>query len=112
MRQALANSRIAKFETGRWPTITSAQFRERARQYRFAAAVTDSSRDVEMFCGLATTFDRLAEDFGRLERENLLKRPAPNRDVIAFSAHIAARSPSATGALVGGGSCVAVRNGG
>jgi len=56
-------------ETGRLRTITSAHLLDRARQYWFAAAVTDDWRDVEMFCDLAMMFERLARDFRRFEQQ-------------------------------------------
>ena len=46
--------------------ITSAHFRERARHYRLAEAIADAPRDIEMFHDLATMFERLSEDFGRV----------------------------------------------
>lgn len=55
-------------ETGRFCRFTSAHLLDRASQYWFAAAVTDDSRDVEMFCDLAMMFDRLARDFTRFEQ--------------------------------------------
>ena len=54
-------------EARRGWTITSAHFGERARQYRFAAALTDSPRDVESFSNLAMMFQRLARDLKRIE---------------------------------------------
>ena len=43
--------------------IASVHFRERARHYRFAAAVSDAPRDVETFRDLAMMFERLSKDF-------------------------------------------------
>jgi hypothetical protein len=64
----LANAPETRFEARRAQAITSAHFGERARQYRFTAALADSLQDVDMFTGLAMMFSRLACDFGRLER--------------------------------------------
>jgi len=47
--------------------ITSVHFRLRARHYRLAAAISDTPRDVAMFCDLAWTFERLSERFARAE---------------------------------------------
>jgi hypothetical protein len=47
--------------------VTSVSFLERARHYRFAAAICDAPRDVEMFLDLATMFERLSEYFARAE---------------------------------------------
>jgi len=49
------------------PTWTWVHFSERARHYRFAAAVADSACEVDMFHSLAMMFERLAHDFGRFE---------------------------------------------
>jgi hypothetical protein len=38
----------------------SADFRKRARHYRFAAALTNTPRDVATFDGLAAMFDQIA----------------------------------------------------
>jgi hypothetical protein len=43
--------------------VTSAHFRQRAKQYRYAAALTDKTRDRERFCDLAFMFDRIADEF-------------------------------------------------
>jgi hypothetical protein len=47
--------------------ITSVHFRQRARHYQLAAAMSDSPRDVETYLDLAMMFDRLAEQFARAE---------------------------------------------
>jgi hypothetical protein len=47
--------------------ITSTHFYERARHYRFAAAVTDSKRDVAMFRDLSAMFETIARAFQRVE---------------------------------------------
>jgi hypothetical protein len=47
--------------------ITALHFRLRARHYRLAAAVSDTSRDEAMFRDLAWTFERLSERFARAE---------------------------------------------
>jgi len=47
--------------------VTSTHFLERARHYRFAAAVTDNERDVAMFCDLGAMFEALARAFQRVE---------------------------------------------
>jgi len=47
--------------------ITSASFRQRARHYQLAAAMTDVPRDMETFIDLAMMFERLAEEFARAE---------------------------------------------
>ena len=52
---------------GMQQVVTSTHFYERARHYRFAAAVTDNKRDVEMFCDLGAMFEALARDFQRAE---------------------------------------------
>jgi len=50
-----------------WLRVTSDDFRERAKYYRFAAALSDAPRDAAMFNDLATMFDEIADDFGRAE---------------------------------------------
>ena len=47
--------------------VKSDDFRERARYYRFAAALTDVPRDAAMFNDLAAMFDEIADQFGRTE---------------------------------------------
>jgi hypothetical protein len=47
--------------------ITPLHFRERARHYRFAAAMSDAPRDVETFLDLAMMFERLSKDFARAQ---------------------------------------------
>jgi pyridoxine/pyridoxamine 5'-phosphate oxidase len=47
--------------------ITSVHFRQRARNYQLAAAVSDAPRDVETFLDLAMMFEQLAEQFARAE---------------------------------------------
>ena len=47
--------------------ITPVHFRERARHYRFAAAMSDAPRDGERFLDLATMFEQLAGQFARAE---------------------------------------------
>jgi hypothetical protein len=46
---------------------TSVGFLQRARHYRLAAAVSDAPRDVEMFLDLAMMFERISEEFARVE---------------------------------------------
>ena len=43
--------------------ITPVHFRERAKQYRLAAAVAEAPRDVAMFSDLARIFDKLAQNW-------------------------------------------------
>ena len=47
--------------------ITSANFLQRARHYRLAAAMSDAPRDGETFLDLAMMFERLSEHFARAE---------------------------------------------
>jgi hypothetical protein len=47
--------------------ITSVDFRQRARHYQLAAAMSDAPRDVETFLDLAMMFEQLAEQFARAE---------------------------------------------
>jgi hypothetical protein len=47
--------------------ITSAHFRQRARHYQLAAAISDAPRDEETFLDLAMMFERLAEQFADAE---------------------------------------------
>ena len=47
--------------------VTSDDFRERAKYYRFAAALTDVPRDAAMFDDLATMFDEIADQVSRAE---------------------------------------------
>ena len=47
--------------------ITSVHFRQRARLYQLAAAMSDAPRDVETFLNLAMMFEQLAEQFARAE---------------------------------------------
>jgi hypothetical protein len=54
---------------------TWVHFRQRARHYRFAAAMSDIPREVETFLDLAMMFERLSEQFGRAEAR--LRSPWP-----------------------------------
>ena len=54
--------------------ITPVSFRQRARHYQLAAAMTDAPRDVEMFLGLAMMFERIAQEFARAEARPRLVR--------------------------------------
>jgi hypothetical protein len=45
------------------PQVTPAHFLERARLYRFAAAIADSRREIALFNNLAMTFEQLAWHF-------------------------------------------------
>jgi hypothetical protein len=47
--------------------ITSVDFRQWARNYQLAAAMSDAPRDVETFLDLAMMFERLAEQVARAE---------------------------------------------
>ena len=47
--------------------ITSIHFLERARHYRYAAALADDPQNIQRFLDLAFMFKRLAQDFARLE---------------------------------------------
>lgn len=58
-----SNSREMKVEADRQGSTTSAWLRERARQYRLAAALADCPRDEAMFCDLAMMFDQLGARF-------------------------------------------------
>ena len=43
--------------------VTASDFRQRAKHYRIAAALTDDTRYKEQFYDLAFMFDRIAEKF-------------------------------------------------
>ena len=45
--------------------ITPFHIRERARLYRFAAALADAPREIAMFRDLAITFEQVARQFGQ-----------------------------------------------
>jgi hypothetical protein len=47
--------------------VTSTHFLQRARQYRYAAALTDDRQNIQKLIDLAFMFERLADDFKRLE---------------------------------------------
>jgi hypothetical protein len=47
--------------------VSSAQFRERAKHYRFAAVMSDDFGKRQMFHDLAFMFEQMACDFTRLE---------------------------------------------
>jgi hypothetical protein len=57
--QAAEPERGMKFK-GPPQRFTPAHFRERAREYRLAAALADARRDVAMFDDLAIMFERQA----------------------------------------------------
>ena len=51
--------------------VTSIHFLERARHYRYAAALTDDPHNIQRFIDLAFIFERLAHDFARLEAQKV-----------------------------------------
>jgi hypothetical protein len=53
--------------SGKQQAVTSTHFYQRARHYRFAAAVTDNERDIAMFSDLGAMFEALARAFQRVE---------------------------------------------
>ena len=67
MTQAIHAARAWKTMTGLEHTATSTQFLERARDYRYAAALTDNPRTANALLDLAFMFERLARDFARVE---------------------------------------------
>jgi len=69
MHPTLLLSRQTRAEADRWRTTTSAHLRQRARDYRLAAAVADCPREEVMFCDLAMMFDQLAYEFRRFEND-------------------------------------------
>ena len=81
MDQKLVKFPQERAEMGPWQTIKSAHFRERARQYRLAAALTDSPRDAETYCDLAMLFNDIARDFRRLEARTRAAGFLPRRTV-------------------------------
>ena len=44
---------------------------ERARHYRYAAALTDNPQNIQQFLDLAFMFERIAYDFAQWEAKNL-----------------------------------------
>jgi hypothetical protein len=44
-------------------TVTASDFRQRAKHYRIAAALTEETRYKQQFCDLAFIFDRIAQEF-------------------------------------------------
>lgn len=47
------------------------RFQERAKHYRYAAALTDNLQNMQQFLDLAFMFERLAYDFAQWERRLL-----------------------------------------
>jgi hypothetical protein len=60
--------------------ISSIHFLERAKHYRYAAALTDDSRNIQRFVDLAFMFEALANDFAQWEAQ---KNPKPLPSVVA-----------------------------
>jgi hypothetical protein len=57
--------------------VRSVQLRERAKHYRYAAAMTDDSRKIQMFLDLAFMFQQMSHDFARYEAHKLpMARPS------------------------------------
>jgi hypothetical protein len=61
-------------EIGEAPTrlnreVTAIHFLERAKHYRYAAALSDSPRNIQRFIDLAFMFERLANDFAQWEAQ-------------------------------------------
>jgi hypothetical protein len=53
----------------------SVHFQERARHYRYAAALSDNPQNIQQFLGLAFMFERLAYDFSQWETKNFAPSP-------------------------------------
>jgi hypothetical protein len=51
--------------------FVSVHFQERARHYRYAAALADNPQNIQQFLDLALMFERLAYDFAQWERRLL-----------------------------------------
>jgi hypothetical protein len=49
--------------------VTSAHLRQRARDYRYAAAMTDDAQKRQMFDDLAFMFEQISHDFTRFEAQ-------------------------------------------
>jgi hypothetical protein len=50
--------------------FVSVHFQERARHYRYAAALTDNLQNIQQFLDLAFMFERLAYEFSQWETKN------------------------------------------
>jgi hypothetical protein len=46
--------------------MVETHFLERAKYYRFAAAMTKNSREIDLLCDVALMFERMARDVRRL----------------------------------------------
>jgi hypothetical protein len=69
MTQDIFAAPIRKTPTRSRHTATSTQFLERARHYRYAAALTDNPRAINDLLDLAFMFVHLARDFARFESQ-------------------------------------------
>jgi hypothetical protein len=65
----LANSMKPNTDVKPWDGITSVHFRQRARNYRLAAAIADNPYDVAMFSDLDVMFDCIANSSLHIEAE-------------------------------------------
>jgi len=57
------------------PPKASAYFLERAKYYRFAAAMTENPQEIERLCDIAFMFERMAHEVRRL-RDGQVRFPA------------------------------------
>ena len=59
--------------------VTSAQFRNRAKHYRYAAVMSNDLQKSRMFNDLAFMFEQMAHGFGRLQSQK--RRPPGARQI-------------------------------
>jgi len=61
-------TRRKKIERGSRALDASAHFLERAKHYRFAAAMTENPQEIERLCDIAFMFEQMAHDVRRLRQ--------------------------------------------
>ena len=66
---------ISKTPTRFGREFVSVHFQERARHYRYAAALTDNLQKIQQFLDLAFMFERLACDFAAWEAKKFALLP-------------------------------------
>lgn len=67
-------------------TNVTTYFLERAKHYRFAAAMTENAREIERLCEVAHMFERMAHDTRRLASRSRLTAGAWPRRQCSLSA--------------------------
>jgi hypothetical protein len=73
MMQTVHSAPIGETPTRLNRQVTAMHFLERAKHYRYAAALSDNPQNIQRFIDLAFMFERLANDFAQWEAQKTPK---------------------------------------